>query len=72
MATRLRALPASARAALILLALALAALPFTTVYRGLNAGITVGQPGYSVGFEWRGNVGPFADFDGADDSQPRP
>lgn len=72
MAALLRVLPGSVRVALILFALALAALPFATVYRGLNAGIAVGQPGYSVGFEWRGDVGPFADFDGADDDQPRP
>jgi hypothetical protein len=32
---------------------------FVTVYNGLNAGIVVGSPGHSCGFEWKGVVGPF-------------
>ncbi|MEV4502633.1 hypothetical protein [Streptomyces klenkii] len=54
------------------LALAAVAAPFTTVYQGLNEGITVGQPGHQIGFEWRGDVGFFADFDGTDRDQHHP
>ncbi|MEU1307753.1 hypothetical protein ABZ419_02490 [Streptomyces cinnamoneus] len=64
--------PPTAFATLAALALVALAAPFTTVYRGLNEGIAVGRPGYQIGFEWRGNVGFFADLDGTDRDQPRP
>ncbi|WP_116211552.1 hypothetical protein [Streptomyces olivoreticuli] len=67
--------PRRYRLPIALAALALAAAlaaPFSTVYRGLNEGITVGRPGYQIGFEWRGNIGFFADLDGADLDQPHP
>ncbi|MFI9078728.1 hypothetical protein ACIGW8_20005 [Streptomyces sioyaensis] len=44
----------------------------THTYSGRNAGMTIGTPGCSVGIEWRGDPGVFADCTGTDpDAAPQ-
>ncbi|NEA53517.1 hypothetical protein G3I60_04950 [Streptomyces sp. SID13666] len=53
-------------AAALLAGLLLTLAANITTYSGLNAGLVIGPPGYSVGIEWRGEPGTYADFDGVD------